>query len=258
MSESADFGARLRLAREARGVSLRDIAATTKISRTALEALERNDIAQLPGGIFTRAFVRSYAAEVGLDPETMVREFLAAFPVNTIADGSPYAADRDEDEAFEAQRQMAAVWLRLGVLSVPVIGLILYLSMAGAGTADRVETGSVVAPPRTVLPPPPTDEASAPSVPAAEIESDLLRLGIVPVGPCWVSVIADGELVLSRLMQAGERERIEAREAVILNVGDAGAFTFTLNGQTGARLGAAGEVVTARISRENFRDYLAP
>ncbi len=62
MSESTDFGARLRLAREARGVSLADIVATTKIARTALEALERNDIAQLPGGIFTRAFVRSYAA----------------------------------------------------------------------------------------------------------------------------------------------------------------------------------------------------
>ena len=74
----------------------------------------------------------------------------------------------------------------------------------------------------------------------------------------WVSVVADGELVLSRLMQPGERERIEAREEVVLNVGDAGAFAFTLNGQTGVRLGAAGEGVTAHINRENFRDYLAP
>ena len=258
MSESTDFGARLRLAREARGVSLRDIAATTKISRTALEALERNDIAQLPGGIFTRAFVRSYAAEVGLDPETTVRELLAAFPVDGVADGSPYAVDRDKDEAFENQRQMAGAWLWLGGLSVPVIGLILYFSMAGAGTADRVEMGPVAAPLRTALPPSPTDEAPTPSVLTPEVESDRLRLGIVPVGPCWVSVVADGELVLSRLMQPGERERIEAREEVVLNVGDAGAFAFTLNGQTGVRLGAAGEGVTAHINRENFRDYLAP
>ena len=74
-----DFGAKLRGARERRGVSLRQIAETTKISVAALEALERNDPSRLPGGIFSRAFVRSYAAEVGLDPEATVREFLERF-----------------------------------------------------------------------------------------------------------------------------------------------------------------------------------
>jgi len=53
-------------------VSLRQIANATKISIAALEALERNDISRLPGGIFSRAFVRSYAVEVGLDPETTI------------------------------------------------------------------------------------------------------------------------------------------------------------------------------------------
>ena len=64
----SDFGGKLRLARERRGISLRQIAASTKISVGALEALERNDVSKLPGGIFSRAFVRSYAVEVGLDP----------------------------------------------------------------------------------------------------------------------------------------------------------------------------------------------
>ena len=65
---SGGFGARLRDARERRGMSLRQIANTTKIAVSVLEALERNDISKLPGGIFCRAFVRSYASEVGLDP----------------------------------------------------------------------------------------------------------------------------------------------------------------------------------------------
>ena len=66
---AGDFGGRLREARERRGVTLRQIAAATKISVRVLEALERNDISLLPGGIFSRAFVRSYAIQVGLDPE---------------------------------------------------------------------------------------------------------------------------------------------------------------------------------------------
>src|SRR4051794_39535358 len=60
-----DFGGTLRAARERRGLSLRQIATATKISMLTLEALERNDLARLPGGIFSRAFVRAYALEVG-------------------------------------------------------------------------------------------------------------------------------------------------------------------------------------------------
>src|SRR5687767_1937419 len=75
----SDFGGKLREARERRGVSLRAISDHTKIPVPALESLERNDPSKLPGGIFTRAVVRAYAAEVGLDPETTVRELLLRF-----------------------------------------------------------------------------------------------------------------------------------------------------------------------------------
>ena len=71
------FGARLKAERESRGVSLAEIAASTKIAVAALEALERNDVRRLPGGIFGRAMVRSYAVAVGLDPEATVSEFVA-------------------------------------------------------------------------------------------------------------------------------------------------------------------------------------
>src|SRR5437764_13695087 len=92
-----DFGGKLRDARERRGISLRQIANATKISIAALEALERNDISRLPGGIFSRAFVRSYAVEVGLDPETTIQEFIAQFPNDSVTAGHPtsnHAADR--------------------------------------------------------------------------------------------------------------------------------------------------------------------
>src|ERR1700737_4625346 len=80
---TGNLGARLREARERRGISLRQIANATKISMSALEALERNDVSRLPGGIFSRAFVRSYAVEVGLDPDEAIRDFIAQFPNET-------------------------------------------------------------------------------------------------------------------------------------------------------------------------------
>src|SRR5262245_685872 len=92
---SGDFGAKPREARERRGITLRQIAVATKISASALDALERNDISRLPGGIFSRAFVRSYANEVGLDPEQAVQDFIAAFPQDSVKAGHP-RSDRIE------------------------------------------------------------------------------------------------------------------------------------------------------------------
>src|ERR1043166_8684950 len=92
---ASDFGARLRDARERRGVSLRAIAEATKISVAVLEALERNDVSRLPGGIFSRAFVRSYALEVGLDPETTIQEFVAQFPHDSVTAGHQTSAAED-------------------------------------------------------------------------------------------------------------------------------------------------------------------
>src|SRR5262249_44306147 len=89
---ASQFGTKLREARERRGVSLRKISEATKISVAVLEALERNDVSRLPGGIFSRAFVRSYAVEVGLDPEATIQEFVALFPHDSVTAGHPTTA----------------------------------------------------------------------------------------------------------------------------------------------------------------------
>src|SRR5450759_3485177 len=92
-----DFGAFLRDGRERMGVSLRVIANNTKISVPTLEALERNDGARLPGGIFIRSFVRAYASEVGLDPEDAGRRFVARFPDASMEESpTPYEANQEK------------------------------------------------------------------------------------------------------------------------------------------------------------------
>jgi cytoskeleton protein RodZ len=69
------FGENLRREREMRGISLDEIAGSTKISVRFLQAMENDDFANLPGGIFTRSFIRSYAKYLGLDDEQVMSEF---------------------------------------------------------------------------------------------------------------------------------------------------------------------------------------
>lgn len=64
---AANFGEELRLAREARGISLREISEQTRISIRYLEAIEANDYKRLPGGIFNRSFIKAYAKYIGYD-----------------------------------------------------------------------------------------------------------------------------------------------------------------------------------------------
>ena len=120
----SDFGSRMRQVREQRGVSLRQIAEATKISVSQLEALERNDISRLPGGIFSRAFVRSYAAEIGADPEQTVREFLSQFPHDSVTAGSPHVLI---DEGLRGERRLdTRVVMILGTIVLVAAAILLW------------------------------------------------------------------------------------------------------------------------------------
>lgn len=76
------FGSDLRREREHRGISLEAIAAGTKVSQKHLTALEHDSIAELPGGVFNKGFVRSYCHYVGLDEAQWTQRYAEAFEAN--------------------------------------------------------------------------------------------------------------------------------------------------------------------------------
>jgi cytoskeletal protein RodZ len=124
-----DFGIKMKRLREERGVTLRQIADATKLSVGALEALERNDISRLPGGIYSRGFVRSYAIEVGVDPEQAVRDFMVQFPHDSVTAGSPHAPQPSYDLDEPRRRSWPVTILTLLAISV-LIGVILFFTLS--------------------------------------------------------------------------------------------------------------------------------
>ncbi len=128
-------GARLRDAREKRGVSLRQIANSTRISVMSLEALERSDLSRLPGGIFTRSFIRAYAQEVGLDPDRTIQDFIAELPAEA-ATATAHPAAVEDGEKLESDRRAVTTAFRLVLVSVPIVGLFMYYS-SQAAARDR-------------------------------------------------------------------------------------------------------------------------
>jgi cytoskeleton protein RodZ len=267
-----DFGSRLRAARERRGITLRQIANATKISVGVLEALERNDISRLPGGIFGRAFVRSYAVEVGLDPEATLREFMTTFPNDSVTAGHPTSSGNDDFQLFESDRRRAGTYLSLVAISIPVAGAMLWVGAsrrvreappAMAVTRPAPAPPAIEPVPQPVASTPPVVPTTAlptgtpaPATAASAPERDDLTVALTVKQPCWVTATIDGRKTLDRLLQAGERQTIGVRREMVLTVGDASAISMTLNGAAARPLGKAGEVVTTRVTPNNFQDYL--
>ena len=289
---SSGFGGRLRDARERRGVSLRQIANSTKISVGVLEALERNDISKLPGGIFGRAFVRSYAIEVGLDPEATIQDFITNFPKDSVIAGHP-TSDRIEDRvALEGDRQTAGTFLWMIAISVPIVAGLLYFATVGRQTpSESAQTPAASAPaekPAVQEPPPasvpvpepaaapPVDIAARPSASASGVAAassgvptpaaadvrpaaasgDQLTVVLTVKRPCWVSATVDGQRSIQRLLQPGEQQTVTVRREMVLTAGDAAAIAVQFNGADARVLGKAGQVVTARFNLANYKEYL--
>jgi transcriptional regulator with XRE-family HTH domain len=92
MAEATTLGTWLRRERERRGVSLTAISDQTKLSIPLLRGLEADDLSRWPGGIFRRAFARSYATAIGVDPDLVVRRLEEEHPSEDSAAPSATAA----------------------------------------------------------------------------------------------------------------------------------------------------------------------
>jgi cytoskeletal protein RodZ len=245
-SEASEFGASLREARERSGLDLKEISHKTKISTGILKALETGDLSAVPGGLFGRSFVRAYAAEVGLEPEATVEAFLRAFP----------ELQPDKAEAPRVAPQVAVpredsgdvrtVAIRLGLMSVPVVALLLFFGLRNGPESQEFGVGT------------PASEDRSTTRLEAEAAASPLTIEIYPSGPCWVSLTADGEELLAGVLSDGQRRVFQADEGFVLSVGDAGLFNFSINQQPARPLGGDGETVTVEIDRDNYGSFVSP
>lgn len=217
----------------------------------SLEALERSDLSRLPGGIFTRAFIRAYAQEVGLDPDRTIQDFIAELPSESAAT-TVHPAAVEDGEKLESDRRAVATAIRLVLVSLPIALFVVYYGThRGPDRPPALESSATSGTTSPSTPPATPLRESAPSATGLAME-------IAPKGDCWVSVTVDGEPTFSGLMRMGDKRQFAARDEISLNVGDAGAFAYTLNGREGRPLGAPGEVVSRRIRLADLKDYVTP
>lgn len=244
-ARSGSVGGMLRSARERRGLSVLQVAAATKISKALIEALERDDVSRLPGGISGRAFVRAYASEVGLDPDRTLEALVAQSADAPAARRHVSPSDVEDHQAVDNERRAASVFLQLVLVSAPLAGLILY---AGRTAEQSAQT---LAAPFHVAEPAPVGVQSTP-----DGKPRMLVIQLASVRACQVVAIVDGTERVRREFGRGEQEMLEVTREVLLTVSDAGAVTMTLNGAPAKPFGTAGYQATIRLTPETFGHFV--
>ena len=242
-----ELGSGLRHAREQSGLTLRQIADATKLSVRNLSALENNRIDQLPGGIYRRAIVRTYASHVGLDPEQTLRAFLTQYP-----DDVPTWADLVPAPGAPTTRGALHRLISLMGALVPILAGVFYFTLNATSTSAPRDLVDVI--------PPHTEVLQSSVVPASlatgRTRDNTVSMMVSVSSPTALQIVADGRDVIARHFDAGDVIRVSLSRDVVLTGDDAGAVHFSINGRAGRTLGDAGTPLTAHILRDDYQDWL--
>jgi len=248
---------RLQRARTDAGLTLEQISEQTKIQRWILAAIERDDFSRLPGGVFIRGYLTSFAGAVGLDGERVWADYRAETSETRVP-----AVEPDREDLPESPRGGASPW-RIAVIAAAVLVAAVVWRNIPRGNPDTLP-----------VPAPEPQERASEVVPAAaptaggEAETvaavdSTHTARVAPASPplivtlhasadVWVEAKVDGQQRVYRLVTAGEELRLDARNEIVLRVGDASAVTYTINGAAGRPLGGPGAVREIVISPETY------
>jgi len=277
------FGATLKQAREARKLSLEDVALATKIGVRFLKALEDEDFAKLPGGVFNKSFTRAYARELELNEEEAVAGYLKA-------SGSETAPEPKLEELAAARQRQREIRNRApgagfdqlpwGYISIALVVAAIAMAVWGSRNRDSVKStparkpaeqvrasatpiaqpsASVAATPQNS----PTPEAAAAAIvpTAAERSSSATASAVFEVKvkareDAWISIPADGQQIMQDILTAQTEKSIEARSQVVIRTGNVGALDFSFAGKKLPTQGDYGEVRTLTFDSNGLQPAL--
>ena len=226
------------------------MAEITKLSVRVIEALESGRVSALPQGLYRRAIIRSVAREVGLQPEQTLREFSSAYP-----DELP-SSETDVVVPTPTSRRSPQRAIAIAGAILPLLAGLAYFAWP-ASVAVEIAPVDLLVPKRTTnrLPPEIVPAGGfSEAAPTPQPRPVVVTLTISSA--CQLRVVADGKVLTGRAMEQGETMVVELGEELVLVGDNAAAVQFSINGQAGRALGGAGDALSARIGRDDYKELL--
>lgn len=248
------LGVWLRQTREARGDSLEDVEAATRIRVRFLEMLEIGDFSALPGGeVQVRGFLRIYARYLDLSADEVLAHYeteahgVEAVSPDTSAGTQPVPPAPSTIGTAASQPQSVPVstfwsrWMSLEtfliagivlIVLLAVVTVVAYVMGQNAG-GEAAATATVTAPSAAALTPTetvaPTQPALTPTFPVNPEGG--VTLALEAAEHVWARVMVDGVTMFEGMLAPGQIETWSGQETIIIDTGNGAGLSVTVNGQ---------------------------
>jgi cytoskeleton protein RodZ len=265
------FGTRLKKERERRKITLEDISVSTKIGTRFLVALEEDQFDQLPGGIFNKGFVRSYARHLGLDEAQTIADFEAA-SAPVLPESPPLDAPVLEamavrvPESVRKRREEGGIpW---GIFAIALLIMAFCFALWGFHSRQKPRDPNPLVPSHAGADSHAATEATSsqthspePGAPSAETASPVtvtpnpgaFVVQITARQAAWVAITADGKQTIEDTLAANAEKSVEARNEVVVKTGNVGALDISFNGKKLASQGGYNQVKTLTFDPNGLR-----
>jgi transcriptional regulator with XRE-family HTH domain len=249
------IGEILRRERLRRGLKLEQVSAQTKIGQHYLQAMEENRFDRLPGGLFTRSFLRQYAHALDLDEEQIVASLKQQFEEPPV----PLCEPQPRYKPSRIPRLPAMAWLAITMFGCGGI-YTLWENIQRSLFETRAAGSGPLAPRGHAI-----SDSHPAAVSAAPLQREFHRIeerlplpstnqvDLGPQGaalhvvfaasePVWLSIKSDGIPAFSGMIDGLKTMGFDASTKMAVLVGNAGGLTIAVNGKPIALTGAHGEV----------------
>lgn len=246
------IGETFKKAREARGLSLEEVAENTKIRYRYLEAIEKENFKIIPGHVYGKGFIRNYARYLGINPEPLTAlfdEHQAREQINTM---EALLAQEEKDYHFRWKPLLIYIIIA-AALCLIIFGIYVFrqgiLPQQGQNNTPILnDINNQSTPEQSLKPPQKPDVPWISPAPQETPHSDNRQKGInlvlnVIQDSCWMSVKVDGEIKFTGILTARQTQSFSGKERIEIRLGNAGAVQVLLNGRNLGYLGGKEEVI---------------
>jgi cytoskeletal protein RodZ len=231
------IGEVLASARQQAGLTITQVSERTRIRETIIRGIERDDFSACGADFYARGHIRAIARAAGVDPEPLIREYDSS-------QGAPQASAAGvpgPPAPVRVRERRGPNWsVVLLVALAAVIGLVAYHLVAsqpaGRGTAAA---GKPVTTHQAAGKHPAARKTPAPAAASPSVSDVVISLTAVSE-PCWAELTTPGgATIFQGIIDPGTSETWTERQAVNLRLGNPGAVTLTVDGQSRTGLGSA-------------------
>lgn len=242
--EIRSIGGLLSAARRRKGDSVEDVERATKIRARFLRALEDDDFAAIPGDVYARGFIKSYAKYLGLDPEPLIQQYKKEYDHPIKLDIRRQAKPLEERKTGWSRRFAMTI-----AVVVSLLALLYWGATASKQTAEKEMRSHNEVDPKAPAMRQKSSSTASPTTTAKPSGVNISATATADEG-CWLSVVADGQQVFEGTLQKGQTQEFRAAKSLTLYIGNAGGISIKRDGKDVGPLGQKGAVVQKTFTLE--------